>query len=88
MSESPSPRQRQTQAARSALASKFPSPEAKASHYRALAAKTNAGRITLSVDEARALSEAYSLLRRIAARHPEKLDPSPEPIGPTDEQAA
>jgi len=60
--------QERTLAAREALARKFPTPEAKTEHYRAMAAKANAGRVVLSGDEARALSDAYTLLGRIAAR--------------------
>lgn len=62
------PRQRQTQAGRQALAAKFSSPEEKSEHYRALAAKANAGRVVLSGDEAEALGNAYKLLGNIVAR--------------------
>ena len=69
-----SPRQRQTLAARRALAAKFPSSDERSAHYRALADKANAGRITLTAEDVAALSKAYALLDGIAARHRDKLD--------------
>jgi hypothetical protein len=68
-----SPAQRRTLPAREAFARKFPSPEAKSEHFRAMAERANAGRIVLSGDEASALRDAYRLLRTIADRLP---DPS------------
>ncbi len=64
------PRQRQTCAARRTLAAKFATPEAKSAHFRAMAERANADRVTLNADEASALGEAYALLRKIAQRHP------------------
>ena len=80
--DSLSPRQRQTLSARRALAAKFASPEEQSAHYRALAAKANAGRVTLTADEVAALGEAYALLSKIAARHRRKIEAA------TDGQAA
>ncbi len=57
-----SPAQRRTLPAREAFAQKFPTPEAKSEHFRALAEKANAGRVVLSGDEAAALRDAYRLL--------------------------
>ena len=78
-----SPRQRRTLSARRALAATFATPEERSAHYRALAAKANAGRIALTADEVAALGEAYALLGKIAARHRDKLD-----AAPSDGQAA
>jgi hypothetical protein len=71
--ETLTPGQRKTAAARKALAQKFPSPEEKSEHYRAMAQKANAGRVVLRAEEAVALRDAYTLLRTIANRLP---DPS------------
>ena len=74
--QKPNPRQRQTQAARDALAAKFADPEEKSAHYRALGQKSAKGRIVLSGDQAQlltehtaALSAAYAFLTEIAARN-------------------
>ena len=64
----PTRRQRQTQAARQALAECFPTPEAKSEHYRRLGRRSAERRVVLSGDEAAALADAYELLGRIAAR--------------------
>ncbi len=77
--------QRRTLSAREAFAGKFPNPEAKSAHYRAMAAKANAGRVVLSGDEAAALGSAYALLGTIAAR---AARASPEPdANPTADEA-
>src|SRR3712207_2821470 len=60
--------QRRTLPAREALARKFSNPEEKSAHYRAMAARANAGRVVLSAEEAAALADAYGLLGRIAER--------------------
>jgi hypothetical protein len=73
MSEVLSPAQRRTVAAREAFAAKFPSPEAKSEHFRAMAERAHAGRVVLRAEDAAALSEAYRLLAKIADRLP---DPS------------
>ncbi len=91
--DSLSPRQRQTLAARQALAAKFATPEAKSAHFRGLAERANADRVTLNADEASALGEAYALLRRIVQRHPKIADPpapNEAPTGgkPTGEEAS
>lgn len=65
------PRQRQTLAGRQAFAAKFPTSEARSEHFRALAARANAGRVVLSGDEAAALRDACRLLSTIADRLPE-----------------
>ncbi len=70
MHEVLSPAQRRTLPAREAFARKFPSPEAKSEHFRAMAERANAGRVVLSGDEATALRDAYRLLRTIADRLP------------------
>ncbi len=66
-----SPAQRRTLPAREAFARKFPSPEAKSEHFRAMAERANAGRVVLSGEQARALQDAYRLLRTIADRLPD-----------------
>lgn len=82
--ESLTPAQRRTLPAREALARKFPTPEAKSEHYRALAARANAGRVVLSADEAAALGSAYRLLAGIARRAGLSIPESE----PTDQRAA
>jgi hypothetical protein len=62
--------QRRTAKARAAFQQSFPSPEAKTSHYRAMAEKAAAGRIVLSGDDVEAFSQAVALLRRIAHKLP------------------
>jgi hypothetical protein len=64
----PTTGQRRTQAARDAFASTFASPEEKSAHYRDLARRSNAGRLTLSAEDAVALADAFELLSRIAQR--------------------
>ena len=68
MPEILSDRQRQTLNGRQALAEQFPSPEARAQHYRALGRRSAERRVVLSGDEATALAAAYSLLGRVAER--------------------
>lgn len=77
------PRQRQTLPGRQALAAKFSTPEAKSEHYRALARRSNEGRLVLSGDEADALVGAYRLLGEIAGRVTAR-----PPIPPKNEAAA
>jgi hypothetical protein len=72
-----SPAQRQTLPAREAFARKFPGPEAKSEHFRAIGERGNAGRVVLSGDEAVALVDAYQLLSRIAERARMKLGDAP-----------
>jgi hypothetical protein len=62
------PNQRRTERAREALAAKFPDPEVRSQHYRNLAAKSNAGRVTLTATEAKAVADAFRLLSRIAGK--------------------
>jgi hypothetical protein len=75
--ETISPDQRRTLPARLALASKFKTPEQKREHYRAMGARSAAGRVVLRTDEAAALVDAYSLLSRIAERARVKLGDLP-----------
>jgi hypothetical protein len=63
-----SPNQRRTLRARVALAAKFPTPEARSQHYRELAARANAGRVTLTAAEAAAVADALRLLSSIASK--------------------
>jgi hypothetical protein len=67
--DSLTPSQRRTLAARNALRDKLGSEQARSDHYREIGARGNAERLTLSGEERAALSEAYDLLHRIAARH-------------------
>ena len=60
--------------ARRAFQSQFKTPEEKSEHYRAMAAKANAGRVVLRAEDARALGEAYRLLAKIADRLPEPTE--------------
>jgi hypothetical protein len=62
------PAQRRTLPAREALAAKFTTPEQKSEHYRALAERSNAGRIVLSAADAEVLARAYALLGQIVSR--------------------
>jgi hypothetical protein len=71
MPEVLSPAQRRTLPAREAFERKFPSPEAKSEHFRAMAERANAGRVVLSGNEATALRDAYRLPRTIADRLPD-----------------
>ena len=75
-----SPRQRQTANGRAKFLERFPDDESRREHFRDLAQRSAAGRLTLSADEVSALGECYALLRKIAARHPK--------IVPTDGQVA
>ena len=71
MSDPLTARQRQTQAAREALAARFTSPEERSEFYRALGRKSAAQRVVLSRDDVAALAplvDAYALLARIVAR--------------------
>jgi hypothetical protein len=54
--------------ARQALEAKFPGPEEKSQHFRELARRSHARRLTLSGDEAAMLAHAYDALRRIVER--------------------
>jgi hypothetical protein len=76
MPEVLSPAQRRTLPARQALAAKFSSPEEKTSHFRALARRSHARRLTLSGDEAAILAQLSDLLRRIVDRDPQQHGPS------------
>ena len=76
MSEPRTARQRQTQAARQALADRFTSPEERTEHYRALGRLSARRRLVLSGDEASALAEAYALLARIVSRSRSEADES------------
>jgi hypothetical protein len=72
------PRQRQAAKARQAFAAKFASDDEKSAHFREIGAKGNAGRLTLSGEEAQALHDAYRLLSRIAERAGEKTAATPD----------
>lgn len=74
MSETLTPAQARTLPARRALAATFATPEARSAHYRQMAAKANAGRVTLSADEAVAVATALRLLGSIASKLPELTD--------------
>jgi hypothetical protein len=78
MPQTLTPRQRQTLAGRRALADQFSSPEARTEHYRALGRRSAERRVVLSGDEAKALSEAYALLGRIAERAQSKISADPQ----------
>lgn len=69
-----SPAQR-TAPARATFASKFSSPEAKSEYYRALSARSHAGRLQLSGEDAAALRAACSILARLAQKY--QLDVHP-----------
>lgn len=77
-SEPLSRRQQQTLPARQALARTFASPEEQSAHFRGLAQRSHARRITLSGDDAAALLQAYALLGAIAERARAKLDGGPD----------
>ena len=81
MSESITPRQRQTASGRRAFLESFPSSEDRSEHFRDMARRSAESRVVLSGEEAAALSGAYRLLSRIAARG--KIGDSP-----TDPKAA
>jgi hypothetical protein len=66
--------QRRTLPARQALASKFPSSEAKSDFYRRIGERGNARRVVLRAEEAEALRDAYQLLRTIASRLPDSTE--------------
>lgn len=71
MAETLTRAQKRTLPARRALAAKFSTPESRSEHYRQLAAKANAGRVTLSADEAEAVATALRLLGTISAKLPQ-----------------
>src|SRR5215218_7907839 len=78
-----SQRQRQTERAREAFASRFSSPEEKKRYFAELGRKGAGSRIVLTGEEAAALRESYALLSRIAERG--KLAPrSEEGTGASD----
>ncbi len=60
-------------AAREALAAKISSPEEKREDYWQVGTKTNADRVVLRAEDARALGEAYRLLAKIADRLPDPV---------------
>jgi hypothetical protein len=62
------PAQQRTLAARQALAAKFPSPEKKSEHFRALARRSHERRLTLSGDEVDQLAQIAQTLVRIVDR--------------------
>ena len=68
MEEALTPAQRRTLPARQALAAKFSSPEEKSEHFRALARRSHARRLTLSAHEAATLAEVSDFLRHILER--------------------
>jgi hypothetical protein len=93
MSKPLSARQRQTHAAREALAARFSSPEERSEFYRALGRTSAARRVVLSRDEVAAalppLAEAYALLARIVARARHEVDELPSSSSPsTDPESA
>ncbi len=89
MSEPRTARQRQTQAARHALAERFSSPEERSEHYRALGRLSAERRLVLSGDEASALADAYALLARIVARTESKANqPHIDSSEPSDPEVA
>jgi hypothetical protein len=84
MSVRPAARQRQTLAARQALASRFTTPEERSEHYRALGRKSAADRLVLSGDARAALVEAYALLGRVVGQErsqPDELQTSSSETG-------
>jgi hypothetical protein len=83
VSESLTPAQQRTLPARQALAAKFSSPEEKSEHFRALARRSHASRLTLSAHEAATLAEVSEFLRRLVER-----DQRRGPAGATREEAA
>ena len=79
-----SPRQRQTANGRAKFLERFPDDESRREHFRDLAQRSAAGRLTLPVEDVHALAECYRLLNRIHSRHP-KLATIADP---TDGQVA
>lgn len=76
MQETLTPAQRRTLPGRQALAAKFSSPEEKSAHFRALARRSHARRITLSGDDADALLRVYHLLGDIVMREAREEAPN------------
>jgi hypothetical protein len=68
MAEPLTPAQQRTLPARQALAAKFPSPEKKSEHFRALARRSHERRLTLSGSEVEQLAQIVQILVRIVAR--------------------
>jgi len=65
----PIPSAERTRRARETFDATFSDPQEKSDYYAQLAQKSHQNRLTLNREERDALSEAYALLRRIAARH-------------------
>ena len=88
MSEPLTVRQRQTLAARQALAARFPTPEERTEHYRALGRRSAEQRVVLSGDEATALADAYALLARIVERTRKVSNTEVHPSDSSDSEIA
>lgn len=81
LSEVLTPNQRRTLPAQQALRRKFGSEEERRAYYREIGQRSNAGRLTLSIDETTALAalgEAYGALAAAAERARLKLADVPD----------
>ena len=77
MSETLTAHQRQTLNARAALAATFPDEQSKSDYCRALAQKSNAGRVVLSAAEVETIAGAHRSLEgltRIVAKIAERVE--------------
>ncbi|MCA9880019.1 MAG: hypothetical protein KC442_19630 [Thermomicrobiales bacterium] len=63
-----SPNQRRTLRARERFNAKFPTPEARSEHFRQMARRAKAGRVTLSTTEVEVLSSAAAILASVLGR--------------------
>jgi hypothetical protein len=71
------PAQRRTLAARQAFSAQFASDEERSAHYRRMAVRSNAARVVLNREEARAFLEAFAVMQVVADRAQRACDAEP-----------